>query len=111
MSTKLFKIAVVTMLAVGVIAGDVRAKNAPQNERTIQGTVSVTKNNDGKIIAVKLMISDKLGYSITLDAKGKELGQKMGGKKVEVIGIVEVKDKVEWLTVKSYSEIVAKPVK
>lgn len=110
MNTKLFKIAVITMLAVGVIASDVWAKKTPLKEQMIQGTVHVTKDKEGKITAVKLM-NDKMSYSITLDAKGKELGEKMANKKVDVTCIVKMKTNVEWLTVKSYNEVAAKPAK
>jgi hypothetical protein len=102
MNAKLFKIGVLTMLVVGVITSGVWAAKALINERVIQGTVEVTRDMEGEITAVKLVVNDKISYPVTLDEKGKEMGENMAGKKVEVTGTVETKDKVEWLTVQSY---------
>jgi hypothetical protein len=57
------------------------------------------------------VVNDKLSYSITLDEKGKELGQKMEGKKVNVKGMLSEKAGAKWLTVTEYSEVPSKSEK
>ncbi len=78
-------------------------------QMVVKGTVSVLKDKDGKVTEVKLEDEKNLVYRITLNAKGKELGKKMAGKTVKVIGTSEVKDNVKWLTVKKYEAVVVKP--
>lgn len=70
--------------------------------------LEVKKDNDGNIIEVTLKHKEAT-YQITLDGKGKELAKAMEGKKVKVVGIVETKGGVKWLTVEEFSEPPAKP--
>jgi len=89
-------------------AADANApKAAPKAETvTIKGKIMVTKDAEGKITAVKLQSRKKGMYSITLNAMGKELGEKMGGKRVEVTGMEMTKDDEKWLTVEKYTEVI-----
>lgn len=79
--------------------------NAPKTEPvTIKGRVIVTRDgNDITAVHINVLLKGK--YNITLDAKGKELGEKMEGKMVEVTGIETTKDTEKWLTVEKYAEV------
>jgi len=80
--------------------------NAPKVETvTVKGKISVTKDANGVVTAVHLYSMIKGRFNITLDAMGKELGEKMEGKMVEVTGIETAKDDVKWLTVEKYAEV------
>ena len=80
--------------------------NAPKAESvTIKGKISVTKDANGVITAVKLHSMMKGMIMITLDAMGKELGEKMDGKTVEATGVETAKDNEKWLTVEKYTEV------
>jgi hypothetical protein len=48
-------------------------------------------------------------FNVVLDAKGKELGEKMDGKLVSVKGVETEKDGKKWITVESYTEIKRPP--
>jgi hypothetical protein len=109
---------VATLLVLGLFVGNTWAKkthkvNEPSKPqyKEYQGTVEVTKDKAGDITAVKLMVNDKLSYSITLDAKGKELGQKMAGKKVNVKGMLSEKAGEKWLTITEYNAVPSKSEK
>jgi hypothetical protein len=79
--------------------------NTPKAEPKIRGKVVVVKDTAGVITAVQLE-SKRLGtYNVVLDAKGKELGEKMEGKVVAVKAVESEKDGAKWLTVESYHEI------
>ena len=85
-------------------------KEAPKTETaTVKGAISETKDKDGNVTEVKLTTKKDVVYQITLDAKGKELGQKMAGKTVKVTGTTQAKGDVTWLTVENYAEVVKKP--
>ena len=97
-------VAVVGFVSVGV--AKTQDPNTPKAEPTIVGKVVVVKDAGGVITAVQLD-SKRAGttYNVVLDAKGKELGAKMEGKRVEVKAVESVKGEAKWLTVKSYTEI------
>jgi hypothetical protein len=87
---------------------------APKKEvKDFKGTVEVTRDKAGAITGITLKTGKVMTtkYQIALDEKGKELGEKMAGKHVEVKGTVEKKSGVKWLTVTQYSESAAKPAK
>jgi hypothetical protein len=120
MRSQFLKTAVAALLVSGVLAGTAYAKktsDANESSKTKHesyiGTVEVTKDKVGDINAVELKVGQKIKhtYHITLDEKGKELGQKMAGKKVSVKGMLSEKAGAEWLTVKEYSMIAPKPAK
>lgn len=111
---------VATLLVLGLFVGNTWAKkthkaNEPskpgQNE--YKGTVEVTKDETGNIKTVELKsgLIFKHTYQITLDEKGKELGEKMAGKKVRVKGIIEEKVGKKWLNVIEYKAVSSKPGK
>jgi hypothetical protein len=123
MRSQFLKTAVAALLVSGVLVGTAYAKktsDANESSKTKPksyiGTVEVTKNKVGDVNdvnAVDLKVGQKIKhtYHITLDEKGKELGQKMAGKKVNVKGMLSEKAGAEWLTVKEYSMVAPKPAK
>ena len=87
--------------------------NAPAQKEgaiTIRGRLIVTKDANGVITSVKVE-SRKTGttINIVLDAKGKELAEKMVGKPVEVTGVESTKGSEKWLTVEKFSELQKRP--
>lgn len=106
---------VAMLLILGVFAGSAWAsktgkahKYKPSEPKPIEckGTVEVTKDKDGNIEAVELRVGLlRRIYHITLDEKGKELGEKMPGKEVNVKGMLSTKGGVDCLTVTEYSEV------
>ncbi len=120
MRSQFLKTAVAALLVSGVLVGTAYAKktsDANESSKTkyksYVGTVEVTKDKVGDINTVDLKVGQKIKhtYHITLDEKGKELGQKMAGKKVNVKGMLSEKAGAEWLTVKEYSMVAPKPAK
>jgi hypothetical protein len=77
------------------------------------GTIEVTRDKAGNIETVVLKPGGlfKRAYNVTLDAKGKELGEKMAGKQVDAKGTVSEKEGAKWLTVTGYSEVPSKSEK
>jgi hypothetical protein len=87
-------------------------KETPKdNESLVIGIVSVIKDNDGNIAEIKVKAHKELIYQIVLDEKGKEMGKAMADKRVRVIGALETKGDVKWLTVKTFSEVVKSEAK
>jgi len=114
--------AVATLLVLGLLVGNTWAKktgdpNKPSKPeyKNYKGIVEVAKDKAGKIMAVTLKV--KVGktpehtYNVTLNEKGKELGEKMAGKKVIATGTLEKKAGAEWLTITKYSEVSSKSKK
>jgi hypothetical protein len=103
------------LLVLGLFAGNTWAKKTPKaaepsklTEKEYKGTVEVTEGRVGYIEAVKLktgILLFKHTYNITLDRKGRGLGEQMAGKKVIVKGILLKKGDSDWLTVTEYSEV------
>lgn len=112
------KTTVIAMLLVlGLFAGNTLAKKTPKAaepskpaEKEYKGKVEVTEGRVGFIEAVKLKTGRffKHTYNITLDRKGRGLGEQMAGKKVIVKGILLKKGDEDWLTVTEYSEVSSK---
>jgi uncharacterized protein YpmS len=88
-----------------VIAEDPNVKAPKKELKTVKGQVSVTKNKEGNITAVYITTKSSVKYSVTLDAKGKELGEKMASKTVEAQGTTKTKNGQKWLTVENYNEV------
>lgn len=111
---------VATLLVLGLFVGNTWAKkthkaNKPSNpvQKEYKGTVEVTKDKAGDIKTVELKsgVIFKHTYHITLDEKGKELGEKMAGKEVEVEGVLSEKAGAKWLTITEYSAVPSKSEK
>jgi hypothetical protein len=77
-------------------------------EVKVEGTVSVVKDANNVITAVKLTTA-KSTYDVVLNEKGLELGNTMNGKKVEVEGTVSHQDSQKWIAVKSFKPVEEKP--
>jgi hypothetical protein len=84
------------------LAADANQPKETPKEKVI-GTVKEVKDSNGVVTEVAVK-SRRETYQIKLDAKGKELGKTMDGKRVRIVGTLEVKDGVKWLTVEKYSE-------
>ncbi|OHE75273.1 MAG: hypothetical protein A2107_06325 [Verrucomicrobia bacterium GWF2_62_7] len=69
---------------------------------TVSGTVSVAKDKEGKITAVKLIVSEKEVYNVVLDEKGQKLGNDLSGKKAQVTGVVAGVGGVRTITIHHY---------
>src|SRR3989304_3667772 len=78
-----------------VLAGD---EKAPETV-TVVGTVSVVKDANGVITAVKLMAKEAM-YNVELDKEGLKLAD-FDGKEAEVQGTVSKKGEENWITVVS----------
>ena len=93
---------VIGFLSVGAAKAD---PNAPKQEPKYRGKVVVVKDTAGVITAVQLESRTLGTFNIVLDAKGKELGEKLAGKMAAVRATETEKDGKKWLTVESYREI------
>ena len=89
--------------------------NAPAKKAeaiTVKGRLFVIKDSNGVIKSVTVE-TYKTGTTkttnIVLDAKGKELAEKLAGKPVEVTGIESTKGSDKWLTVEKFSELQKRP--
>jgi hypothetical protein len=76
---------------------------------TVRGRVLVTKDANGVITSVKLDSRRSGITSIVLDAKGKELAEKMANKPVEIMGVQKTKGSEKWLTVEKFTELQRQP--
>jgi hypothetical protein len=83
---------------------------AKEHIKTIVGTVKVVKDSNGIVTEIVLKAGEMVKYNIVLDEKGKGLAT-LAGKKVKATGTVEMKGKVEWLTVQKFEEVTAEPPK
>ena len=90
-----------------------KTPKAPAKEKEIvaRGTVIEIADKNGKLSEVKLLVNRTMIYQITLNAKGKELGRKMAGKFVRVIGTPDTKGTIKWLTIRNYNTVRQPPVK
>lgn len=83
--------------------------NAPKlpklDPNMFRGKIVVVKDANGVITAVKLESRRRGTFNIVLDAKGKELGEKMADKLVEITGKETTKNNEKWLTVEKYIEM------
>jgi hypothetical protein len=70
----------------------------------LEGTVSVTKDPNNVVTAVKLTTADKTVYNVTLDKKGLELGG-LNDKKVEAHCMVSEKDGKKWIMVHDFKPV------
>jgi len=80
-------------------------------EIVARGTVIEITDKNGKLSEVKLLVNRTIIYQITLNAKGKELGRKMAGKFVRVIGTPDIKGATKWLTIRDYNTVRLPPAK
>jgi Rieske Fe-S protein len=91
------------ILAVGLVVAFVLVVSpAMAADVTVKGTVSVVKDDAGKITAVKITTKDgdkEVVYSVTLNPEGKKLAHQ-DGKEVEVKGTVHEKEGAKTLTIK-----------
>jgi len=98
-------VAVCMLLAMvsNVMAADANQPKQTPKDKPFIGIVKEVKDQNGVVTEVTVK-SPRETYQVTLDAKGKELGKSMDGKRVKIVGTLEVKNGVKWLTVEKYSE-------
>ncbi|MGA2322480.1 MAG: hypothetical protein ABSG22_01370 [Sedimentisphaerales bacterium] len=104
-------VAVCMLLAVvsNVMAADAnQPKEKSKDNNLVIGIVTIVKDNDGNIAEIKVTAHKDLIYKVVLDAKGIELGKTMADKRARIEGTIETKGKVQWLTVKTFSEVKAR---
>lgn len=107
-------VAVCMILAVvsNAMAADVNQPKGTPKEKPkdipITGVVSVVKDNDGNFTEIKVTVHRSLVYKVVLNEKGIELGKTMADKRVRIEGTTEKKGEVEWVTVKTFTEIKAR---
>jgi hypothetical protein len=119
MKGQIVRMAVVTLLVFGVsVAGAATQKTTKTTKstkpqvKTYTGTVKVTKDKAGKLTAVKLNTGTfSSTYNVVLDSKGRELGEKMAGKRVQVKGLVQKKSGKTVLAVRGFDRVVPKSKK
>lgn len=120
MNGQIVRMAVAMLLVFGVsVAGAGTQKTTKAHKATkpqIQaytGTVKVTKDKAGQVTAAKLSVGKILPhkYSIVLDKEGKELADKMDGKRVQVKGLLEKKSGKTTLLIKEYGVVPPKAKK
>jgi hypothetical protein len=70
----------------------------------LTGTISVTKDDDGKVTGAKLTVGEDAVYNVTMDEVGKKVAE-MDGAKVEVTGTVAAKEEAKWVTVKTVKKV------
>jgi uncharacterized alpha/beta hydrolase family protein len=102
-------VAVCMLLAVvsNAMAADANQPKVKSNDSNslVIGIVTVVKGNDGNIAEIKVTAHRELVYKVVLDAKGIELGKTMADKRVRIEGTIEKKGDVQWLTVKTFSDL------
>jgi len=93
-------------LAATAFAIDANAPAKPKKPAVVklEGTVSVTKDPNNVVTAVKLTTADKTVYNVTLDKKGLELGG-LNDKKVETHCMVSEKDGKKWIMVHDFKPV------
>ena len=70
----------------------------------VTGKVSVAKDDDGNITAVKITVGETVN-KVVLDDNGKKLGAEMNGKKVEATGTFSGEDDERVFKVASFKEV------
>ena len=105
-------VVVCVLLAVvsNVMAADANQPKGTPKEKSkdiklVIGIVTVMKDNDGNFTEIKVTAHKELIYKVVLDAKGIELGKAMADKRARIEGTIEKKGDVQWLTVKTFSEL------
>ena len=69
------------------------------DKTTVKGKVSVTKNDEGAVTAIKVTAGEVV-YNVTLDDNGKKVAE-MDKKTVEIVGVVTTKEEVKWIAVET----------
>ena len=95
----------VILAMASLAAGIVRAEEEENKEATVKGTV-VAKYDDGlNVVGVTLKEDGGKVYNVTLDAKGKAMGEQMDGEKVEAKGKISKQGEAQWITVSGYQAV------
>jgi hypothetical protein len=96
-------------IAVPVFAEDKPSdKPVDKPEVTLNGLVTATKDDAGKIKGATLKVGE-IEYNVTMDDNGMKLATTQDGKVVEVSGIVTEKDGKKWVEIKKLPVTEEKP--
>ena len=91
-------------------------ENTSDDKDIISGIVKTEKDSSGNIAKIAVNCTGKsdsgqdeiVSYLVTLDTNGIELGTKFNGKNVEILGVINRKEKGEdaelWIKVLSFNE-------
>jgi hypothetical protein len=71
---------------------------------SLKGLVTVLRDANDAITSVQL-VTDQETYSVVLDAKGLELGDKMEGEEAAVEGVVSKEGDQKWLKVLTFKAV------
>jgi hypothetical protein len=79
-------------------------KDNSKDLNLVIGIVTLVKDNDGNIVEIKVAAHKELIYQVVLDEKGIDMGKTLVDRRARIEGTIETKGKVQWLTVKTFSE-------
>lgn len=101
----------VVFMAANVFAADANAPKPKKAEApsapavvSLEGTLNVVKDANKVVTSITLATTSKVVYHVTLDEKGKELGN-LEGKEVKVKCVVSEKDGQKWIQVHEYQQV------
>jgi hypothetical protein len=104
---------VAAFLAASALAADMNAPAEPNKPKAglhppatvkLKGTISVTKDPNNVVTAIKLTTAYKAVYYVTLDKKGEELGS-LNGKEADVQCVVTEKGDQKWIKVSGFQPV------
>jgi hypothetical protein len=108
----LVAVAVSVFAASAVFAAEANAPAGPKPAPapiTVKGTVSVVKDANGLVTAVKLTTEDKVVHNVVLDKEGLKLGNEADGKEVEAQAINKKGTNLKVLSFKVVEKAAEKP--
>lgn len=97
-----FSSTIIIALALLASMAFLNSKILAQESITVTGFIKTTYDEDDNLWAVDLLMEDDANYCITLDDKGRELGEDYDDQWVEVTGVLVQKDDENWITIKSF---------
>ena len=83
-----------------VASGSQRVASPKPRKRTVTGTLTVRRDDDGNAVSAKLVAADGSAYYIVLDHKGQELAEEPEAHRLVVSGHVTDEDGDRLLSVK-----------
>ena len=84
-------LAVITLLGADLLVAKKRARRRIVKQETVEGTVKATKSKKGRVLSATLSTAAGGVYRIVLNSKGRALAKQADGKKVAVVGVVNLR--------------------